>query len=238
MLATLRQLVDKAGADATDQAVLRRLDAALVRADRWVKTYCRWAIEAGDFTEYHDGGQQEIVLRQMRVTRTSGPTVDDAGLDYGVWYDPDRLWPDSSLLVAGTDYRLEDGGANGIVRRLPGGWGSAWGSEWRGGYETTRIRYRAGYEEDEIPDDLAGAVLDVALQMYLSDLASQRVSGSGSGGTGGAIKSVRRGQSQVTYMTAAETSGAGSGSSTSTVGGGDPYGVNTTLDLYRDWRFG
>lgn len=235
MLATLRQLVDKAAADATDQAVLRRLDAALVRAERWVKTDCRWQIEAADLTWYHDGGTRDLIL-PMHVTRISGATVDDPAIDYGIWYDTTRLWDVPTLLTEGTDFRLLLDGESGLLRYLGHAWG---GGLWPRGTEVVRSRVRSGYEEDEIPDDLAGAVLDVALQMYLSDLTSQRVSGGGSGGTGGAIKSVRRGQSQIVFMTAAEsaataTSGGGSGG----VGGGDPYGVATTLDLYRDWRMG
>ena len=52
--------------------MLRRLDAALVKADAWVRTYCRWNLTADDFTEYHGWRNGELVLRQMRFTALSG----------------------------------------------------------------------------------------------------------------------------------------------------------------------
>lgn len=230
MLVSLDALVRALEVDPTDQDALRRADDCWVFADAYVKGRCKWQVEAADYLEYHDGGVAQVVLDAPRVTRISGATVDDGDVDYGFWYDTTRLWGDDTLQVEDTDFRLLRRGLTGIIQRIYGCWGNAYGF----GVEVVRVRYRAGYEEDEIPADIARAVVVVASQEYTAGL---RTSASASSG-GGTVRKVRRGQSEITYGTTTSSSSSGSAGTNTRTGGSanDPYGIDTLIAAYRDWR--
>lgn len=226
MLATLGELVTALNLDAPSQAVLRQLDDALVQADRWVRNYCGRQFGLDTYVQEYDATSDgRLRLRQYPVSSITH-----------VWYDWLRAFGSNTLLTADTQYRLERRGEQGFLRLLPGWGGFGWGG-WGWGYggggygcgggyyggETLRVEYVAGYADGDVPDDLSGAVIDVASSIYFEQVNRQRLITAG-----GAVKQLRRGQSQIAYMTAAESAVA--------VGTkqADPYGVNAVLDLYRE----
>jgi len=150
------------------------------------------------------------------------------------------VYPDSTKLTADTDYRLVKDGRTGIIQRTGslarawstgGGWYGGYGGDYDGcwpGVETVKVSYRAGYEEDEIPEDLAGAVVQIAAGYYAEQTAVQQTASAG-----GAVKSVRRGQSQVVFMTPQESSTSGTTTTVVRPTGATPS-VMAVLDKYRE----
>ncbi len=109
------------------------LDALIAAAGEAIERACGRRFGLVEYTEYHDGGEDRVVLRHRPVTDLTA-----------VWDDPDRNFGDATLIDPGEI--VLDAYAGVII--LPK-------STFSRGVRNVKATYTAGY--DSVPDDAAQA---------------------------------------------------------------------------------
>ncbi len=110
----------------SDSSLDSVIDLLISQAEELVKGYLQREIEQASYTEYYSGtGTPVLVLNQSPVQSVTSVYIDPKGY-YG---DGTDAFPESSLLVSGTDYVLRKNNASatevsdsGILYRLGTDW--------------------------------------------------------------------------------------------------------------------
>lgn len=145
------------GISGTDEDDL--LSMLLVRQEKAVLKYLGRDIVSTDYTEYYSGHcRPDLVLRQRPVTAITGVWVDH----YGAFGHGSGAFADTTRWDIGNQFAprpLEENEANpSMLMALCGVWPRGEGN--------IKVSYTAGYTV--IPEDLAGAVMDLARIVYQS----------------------------------------------------------------------
>lgn len=130
--------------------------------EKWCdRTFAR-TVYAGATAEYKAGtGTPDIVMKQRPIVSVENIWEDDSGY-YG---SPGTSFPDSTLLVEGTDYAFQPNCDTGIITRIDDVWTRPlvrkWGmlTPWHGRSKgNIKVEYTAGYTDETMPSDLKMAV--------------------------------------------------------------------------------
>ena len=147
----------------SDSSLDSVIDLLISQAEELVKGYLQREIEQASYTEYYSGtGTPVLVLNQSPVQSVTSVYIDPKGY-YG---DGTDAFPESSLLVSGTDYVLRKNNASatevsdsGILYRLGTDWNRPQKTQ-RGqlasspgiGKGNIKVAYIAGWET--VPADI------------------------------------------------------------------------------------
>ena len=157
-LATLADVRDRLGLAAGNTAYDDLLHRILSGLTAIFESHCHRPLlaPAAAVTEYYAG--RGPYLRLQRYPLIAITSITEA-LDF--------VWASGTALVADTDYRILNGGANGILYRM--------NSHWLDQVDATRIIYRGGYcsagatpgtGETALPADLREAAIEQASFLY------------------------------------------------------------------------
>lgn len=153
---TLADVKDRLGIDDTDHdSVLSRIIAGL---ESMFDSFCgrNLVLPGAAVTEYYSPCGSYLRLRRY-------PVVSITSIKESTLYDFDS----AEALTADTDYRILNGGKNGIVLRLLGDWFSLADNVqavYRGGYAAAGASLGAG--ETALPDDIREAAIEQACFLF------------------------------------------------------------------------